>query len=145
VDRDRCGRARRHAPGHHRRLHRRRPLLAEQRRKREEERERQIAERLRYEEEQRNKRDANRVRRFKELAKDWRDVVLAREFLAELRSLTSDGAAEVGGKLVADWLDWAEARLKAADPMTYGAEGIFDAVADVTEWSYQERRYGYDR
>jgi hypothetical protein len=122
------------------------PLLAEQSRKRAEaERERQIAERRRYEEEQRRKRDANRVRRFKELAKDWRDVALAREFLAELRSRTSDGAAEVGGKPLADWLDWVDARLKEADPMTYGAEGIFDTVADITEWSYQERRFGHDR
>ena len=23
--------------------------------------------------------------------------------------------------------------------LTYGAEGIFDAVAEITEWSYQER------
>ena len=49
------------------------------------------------------------------------------------------------GKSVADWLDWAEAKLKEADPMTRGAEGIFDSIADITEWSYQERRYGYDR
>lgn len=122
------------------------PLLAEQSRKRAEaERERQIAERLRYEEEQRRKRDANRVRRFKELGKDWRDVALAREFLAELRSRTPDDEAEVGGRSLADWLDWAEARLNEADPMTHGAKGVFDSVAEITEWSYQERRYGYDR
>ena len=122
------------------------PLLVEQRQEREEaERKRQIAERLRYEEEQRRKRDANRIRRFKELAKDWRDVAVAREFLAALQSRVSEGAVEVGGRALTDWFDWAEERLKAADPMTYGPEGIFDAVAEVTEWSYQERRYGYDR
>jgi hypothetical protein len=114
------------------------PLLVEARRRRDEEqRQRQIAEQRRYEEEQRRKLEQNRWRRFVEIAEKWQETRLAREFLEALKRLELDPAQAIAGKSPVDWIAWAEARLLDADPLSYGAEGTFEDVAQVTTWTYR--------
>jgi|ERR1700730_1315893 hypothetical protein len=113
------------------------PLLVEQRRQREEaERQRQIAERKRYEEQQRRKLDDNRWRRFIELAQQRRNAEIARAFLEALKTTNFDPQREVAGNSIADWIAWVGGRLSDADPINYGADAIFEAIAKVTTWTY---------
>lgn len=115
------------------------PLLVEQRRQREEaERQRRIAEQQRYEEQQRRKRDNNRWRRFVDLAKDWRELELARAFLAAVKQAEIDREKEIGGRKLGEWLSWAEERISMTDPINAGAEALFDSIASVNEWNYRE-------
>jgi len=115
------------------------PLLIEQRRQREEaERQRRIAEQRRYEEQQRRKRDNNRWRRFVDIAGDWRDLELARAFLTAVKQTEMDHEKEIGGRKLGEWLSWAEDRICTADPISAGAEALFDSVAAVTEWTYRD-------
>lgn len=115
------------------------PLLVQQRKDREAaERERQLAEKHRYEEQQRRKRDANRWRKFRELAQDWQELAVVRDFLTELRSMDTDSAAEIDGRRVEEWIAWAEDWLQLADPTANGVDGIFKEVATVTDWTYRD-------
>ena len=115
------------------------PLLVEQRLQREEaERQRRIAEQQRYEEQQRRKRDNNRWRRFVDIAKDWRELELARAFLTAVMQAEIDQEKEVGGRKLGEWLSWAEERISTRDPIDAGAEAIFNSVASVNEWNYPE-------
>jgi len=115
------------------------PLLVEQRRQRDEaERQRRIAEQQRYEEQQRRKRDNNRWRRFIDIAKDWRELELARAFLAAVKQAEIDREKEIGGRKLGEWLSWAEERISTTDPINAGAETIFNSVASVNEWTYRD-------
>jgi len=115
------------------------PLLVEQRRQREEaERKRRIVEQQRYEEQQRRKRDNNRWRRFVDIAKDWREIELARAFLAAVKQAEIDQEKEIGGRRLGEWLSWAEERISTTNPINAGAEAIFNSVASVNEWNYRE-------
>jgi hypothetical protein len=115
------------------------PLLVEQRRKREEaERQRRIAEQQRYEEQQRQKRENNRWRRFVDIAQDWRDIQLARAFLAAVKKTEMDPEKEIGDRKLGEWLLWAEERISTIDPLNVGAEAVFDSVESVNEWAYRD-------
>lgn len=115
------------------------PLLVQQRKDREAaERERQLAEQRRYEEQQRRKRDANRWRRFRELAEDWHALAAVREFLVKLRSMDAAPSTVVDGRSVEEWIIWAEEWLKQADPIVDGVDGVFEQVAEITDWSYRD-------
>lgn len=115
------------------------PLLVQQRKDREAaERERQLAEQRRYEEQRRRKRDANRWRRFRELAQDWHDLAVVRDFLVVLRSMDATPTAVIDGRSVQEWIEWAEEWLRRADPTADGVGGVFKQIAEVTDWSYRD-------
>lgn len=114
------------------------PLLVDRRRQREEEeRQRRLAEQKRYEEEQRRKRDDNRWRRFVDIAHQWQDAKLARDFLDALKQMAMDQGQMAGDRSLDEWIAWAEERLKAADPLNHGAGAIFNSVSSVNEWNYR--------
>lgn len=115
------------------------PALAEQTRlRREEARERQIAEQRRYEEQQRRKLDRNRWRRVVEIAEEWREAKLAREFIAALRQTGPDLEQTIGERTIRDWLAWAEERASSLDPVACGTASAFERVASVTSWEYRD-------
>lgn len=114
------------------------PHLAQLRREREEqarlyEKRRRQAEADR----RRMKLEANRWRRFVELARTADEVRQARMLIAQLQAQGAT-AEKVGGKTISDWLDWAEERVNAVDPLQRGAGALFADVAEVTEWTYRE-------
>jgi hypothetical protein len=114
------------------------PHLAEERRKREEQA--RIAEERRRqaeEERRRAKRDANRWRRLVEFASASEEVRRVRALVLRLRAQGST-VAEVGDRSIADWLDWAEARANAPDPLERGAAALFADIAEVTYWTYRD-------
>lgn len=114
------------------------PLLAQQRGEREEaEKKRQIAERKRYEEQQRRKREDNRWRRFIDFANSWSEVEKAQAFLSALKSADRPEGT-IDGKTLNDWIAWADDRLRDRDPLRNGLEGIFGAIAAITEWNYRD-------
>lgn len=114
------------------------PHLAENRREREaaarlaEERRRQVEEERRV-----RKRDDNRWRRFLEHADRAEQARKARALIAALRE-TAGAVDVVEGRSVSEWLDWAEARANASDPLRSGAERLFADVAQVNDWSYRD-------
>ncbi len=114
-------------------------VLVDMRRKREEaERLRLMEERKRTEERERRKLDDNRWRRLTELADAWRTAKVTRDFIAAVKAMPSDSQEALAGMPLAEWLAWAEERLHKADPLTYGVDGIFRDIAEVTAWSYRE-------
>lgn len=114
------------------------PLLAERsRRQAEEARIRAERQRVAELERQRRQQDDNRFRRLCEIAEGWKRVELAREFLGRLRELDGAEAERIDGRSIAEWLDWAEARAAAMDPVGQGVEAIFGDVAAVSAWSYR--------
>lgn len=108
------------------------PIMAKERRQREE--------RARREEEERQRRklDRNRWRRFAEIAKAWDEVGTARRFLQALKEVDQPGGALVEGKPVSEWLDWAEGKLKAVDPIEQGITAIFEDIANIKYWTYHD-------
>jgi len=108
------------------------PIMAEERRQREEEARR--AEEAR----QRCRQDRNRWRRFTETARAWVEVGTARRFLTALRELDPAQGTLVDGKPIAEWLDWAEQKLKAADPTQQGIAAVFGDIAKVSSWTYHD-------
>lgn len=115
------------------------PLLAERTRQRQEdERQRHIAEMQRHEEQQRRKQDDNRWRLFVELAQQWREIKVARAFLAALKRREIDPEKEIGDKTIAEWIKWAEDRVINQDPLNHGIEAVFAAVAKVNAWTHRD-------
>lgn len=115
------------------------PLLVQQRKDREAaERERQLAEQRRYEEQRRRRRDANRWRRFRELAKEWHELAVVRDFLTTLRSMDATTATEIDGHSVGEWIVWAEEWLKWTDPTANGIDGVFRQIASITDSTYRD-------
>ena len=113
------------------------PLLQEKRRLlREQERLRLEAERRRQDEIDRRRRDKNRWRRFVELANRWEEAETARRFLAALEAMPSASDASFGELTHDAWLAWARERLKNYDPLSHGADGIWNNLAEVTAWEY---------
>ncbi len=108
------------------------PIMAEERRQREEQARRQEEER------QRRKQDLNRWRRFAEIAKAWDEVGTARRFLQALRDVDQPGGVMVEGKPVFEWLDWAERKLRAADPIEQGVAAIFEDISNIKYWTYHD-------
>lgn len=112
------------------------PILAERTRQREEEARRWAEEQRRAEEERQRKReDDNHWRRFLEIAGDWKQAALAREFIAALRVGDSGVDELIDGRSMAEWMAWAEARAAAMDPTGQGAAGLWNDVGSVTAWN----------
>ena len=116
-----------------------RPHLAEARRQREEEA--GIAdERRRQAEEERRRRkvEAHRWRRFVEFARASEEDRQARALVTALRAAPHLTAEQIGERNIADWLNWAEARANAVDPLERGAAALFEEIAAVSEWTYRD-------
>lgn len=115
------------------------PILKERRRQREEaERRRYEEERRRYEEEQRRKKDQNQWRRFVEVAKHWRELEVARQFLNALEMKSAGDDFIVKDRSLPDWLAWAREHVVASDPLLMGAERIFTDVGSIDSWTYRD-------
>lgn len=108
------------------------PIMAEERRQRE------LEARREEEERQRRRQDRNRWRRFSEIAKAWDEVGTSRRFLSALRELDLPEGELVDGKPITEWLDWADQKLKAADPLGHGIAAIFSDIADIKSWTYHD-------
>lgn len=115
------------------------PQLVEVRHEREEtERRWREAEQRRQEQEQRRKLDEARWRRFVELAQSAREVEIAREFLARLKAGEPKLSEQAGADTVGDWIEWAEERIAARDPLARRPAEIFDEIARVSAWAYRD-------
>lgn len=115
------------------------PLLVEERQQREErERLERLENQRRYEEQQRLKTDRNRWRRFIEYAHRYRDIELARNFLATLEQPGWDLAETVSGRSVAEWLTWARNWIEKQDARNRGPASLFHEIAEVTSWTYRD-------
>lgn len=113
------------------------PLLQEKRRIfREQERQRREEERVRQDEINRGRRDSNRWRRFVELANRWEEAETARRFIAALQAVPPSGETTFGELSHAEWLDWAQSRLKNYDPLELGVDAVWEDLAEVTPWEY---------
>lgn len=108
------------------------PLLAERRRAAEEAMRLWAFEQRRLEEERR------RGRRLFEIAKAWRDVATAREFMAALRSLDRPEGELGDGMSISDWMLWAEQHLNSVDPMNRGVMAILEDISKVTSWTCRD-------
>lgn len=116
------------------------PLMAADRaRSEEQERLRQIEERRRRESEEQRKLARDQFRRFLEHAHKWRDVELARAFLEALTPTVSNSAETVGGKSATEWLAWAEASIAQNDVLRSDPLSVFESIAQVTPWTYNQR------
>lgn len=114
------------------------PVLAERTRQREEANRRWEEKRRRAEEErQRRREDDNRWRRFLEIAGDWKQAALAREFIAALRAGDLGSNELVEGRSVAEWTAWAEERAAVMDPTGHGLEELFADIGAVRAWTYR--------
>ena len=115
------------------------PVLAERTRQRELAAQRWAEQqRLAEEERQQRREDDNRWRRFREIARDWKQAALAREFIAALRASGPRPNELIEGRSVAEWIDWAEARAAAMDPAGHGSEKLFADVGAVRAWTYRD-------
>ena len=116
------------------------PLLAEQRRVREEQaRLHAIAEQRREQERQKRKQDQNRWRRLVQIAGAWREVEVARDFIAAMRALPAPEREQlIDGQPFEEWLLWAEQHLESANPLSHGLEGIFKDIAQIQSWTYRD-------
>ena len=115
------------------------PMLVQQRREREAaEQRRQEEERRRYEAAQRKRLDDNRWRRFVEFAMRWRQTDEARQFLAALKQHPDAAGSLANGYPILKWIEWAQARLVASDPITAGPTGVFEDLLEITPWTYRE-------
>lgn len=114
-------------------------LVAKTKQREEEEHQRQIASRKRYEQEQRQKLENHRWRRFMEMASKWRETEVAAGFIAALKQLPVDRTLQAGDRTMADWMAWAEEQLIKRNPLTEGAEQVWDSVSKVTSWTYHDR------
>lgn len=115
------------------------PLLVQRRQEQEElGRQRRNEEQKRREEEDRRKLARNRVRKFVEFAEEWKNVQVAREFLAAIRSQDVDTEAKVGTTNLSNWLSFMEKTLNEFDPLSQGPVHVFAQVAQVQSWSYRD-------
>ena len=116
------------------------PLMAAERARREkEEEERRIEAQRRYELEQQRKLEENRFRCLLEHAGRWRDATLARRFVTALRAAIPDPAMVIDDRPASEWLDWAEEQAVRHDPLSSDPLDVFDAIAEVTNWTYRDR------
>ena len=114
------------------------PPLAERSRQREEASRRWEEERRRAEEErQRRREDDNRWRRFLEIAGDWKQAALAREFIAALRAGDVGANELIEGRSVTEWIAWGEKRAAAMDPMGWDLQDLFGKIGSVSAWTYR--------
>ena len=67
-----------------------------------------------------------------EVAKQQRDVEMARGLLDLLKAREGDLQGQAGNLSIADWIGCAEKRVADAAPLSHGAHAVFDAIASVT-------------
>lgn len=106
------------------------PILAEEQRRREESaRQSREAEARRREAQRLRELDDGRWRQFRARAIDWEERGRLLEFVQELqRVLETEGDAEVGEKLISEWIEWARAKIAALDPLRNGAREFFKSL-----------------
>ena len=115
------------------------PILKERRRLHDEEEQRRREQQMRrHKEEERRKTDQNQWRRFVEIAEHWRDLEVARQFLAALEARSAGDAFSVKDRSLAEWLSWARECADASDPLLKGAERIFTDIAQISAWTYRD-------
>ena len=102
------------------------PLLAERRRAAEEATRLWAFEQRRLEEEQR------RGRRLFDIARAWRDVAMAREFIAAVRARDLPQGQLVDGMPMSDWILWAEQHLNSVDPINQSVTADFEDIRKIT-------------
>lgn len=114
------------------------PLMAAQRERRAEKERLWQAENQRIQELRRQRKlEQNRFRHLLEHAGRWRDAVLAKGFVAELRAAIPDQSAVIDGKSASEWLEWAETHASRHDPLA-NPLGVFESIAEVNDWTYRE-------
>lgn len=115
------------------------PVLAERSRRRAEEARRFAEEQRKAEEErQRRREDDNRWGRFVEIAGNWKQAALAREFIEALRAGGLGTNDLIEGRSVSQWVEWADARATAMDPIRQGPDRLFSEVGAVRAWTFRD-------
>ena len=61
-----------------------------------------------------------------------------RDFLTALRSMDVTLTAEIDGRSVEEWIGWAEEWLQRADPTAGSVGGVFEQVAEITDWTCRD-------
>ena len=74
-----------------------------------------------------------------EIAGDWKQAALAREFIAALCSDNLGTKELIEGRSAAERIAWAEDRAAAMDPMGQGPDQLSDDVGAVRTWTYLGR------
>jgi len=46
--------------------------------------------------------------------------------------------AEIDGRSVEEWIGWAEEWLQRADPTAGSVGGVFEQVAEITDWTCRD-------
>jgi hypothetical protein len=86
---------------------------------------------------QQRQQDDNRFRRLCEIAESWQRVELARAFIARLREVDLPQTQLIDGRILGEWLDWAEAKAAQMDPVGQGVELVFGDIARIKAWDYR--------
>lgn len=73
-----------------------------------------------------------------EFAHKQRETEIARMFLNALKESDFDPDHQIAGNAVSDWIAWAEDRIECANPLQQGVNSIFEALANITPWSYRD-------
>ncbi|MEZ5894214.1 MAG: hypothetical protein R3C58_13860 [Parvularculaceae bacterium] len=90
----------------------------------------------RAEQERLAKEDEDRWSRFRQAAVDWEEAARLRRFIETLKPVLSSAETKVDDRPVAEWIAWAEEKVRLLDPLTTSPEAIFR----LPKPSY---RYGY--
>jgi hypothetical protein len=85
------------------------------------------------------RRNVMRILSCLELSQQWRQAQVAREFLSALEGQTLSNQAPIRDRGPDEWLNWARESLIAHNPLCGGAEGLWQNLAAVTDWDYQDR------
>lgn len=113
-------------------------FLAERQRAVDAARSRAMKERRQEEKRRSQKRNDVRGRRLIEIAQNWREVAVAREFVAALRRLDLPEDQVVEGMPIREWILWAEEHLDTVDPMNGGVAAIFEDIGKIGSQSYDD-------
>ena len=94
------------------------------------------------EEEGRQRRDANRWKAFTELAEHLETVCRIGRFVEALERGAVDGSKVIGDRPISEWFEWAKFKLEKSNPLSVGAEQIFDEIAKTTEVEWENPELG---
>lgn len=80
--------------------------------------------------------DENCWQKFGRLASNWEERERLLAFIAEIeRCETDEGEITVADRSLSDWIAWAKKRTEALNPLRQGVAGMFQAIANVSQWS----------
>lgn len=80
----------------------------------------------RYEQKRRHEREEAQWRGFTEAARAWRERSMLLEFMGEVeRRMGEDASAEINGRTLVQWIEWARDRIDRLDPFVRGVPGLF--------------------